>query len=554
MRISNWAGLLLAAPLVYGRGYEPGWTSLSPRSSSITSRTPKDDINPVSQKEFQKIMTMIPSCAVECLVTLVKDTACKFGDLECMCRDSKYEDLATMCVKKACMMSEALATKNLTETSCGKPLRDISAEYSSMNIASGAFAVLIVVARLAFRRFFSGSGQLGVDDWIILAAIIVAVPATVLNQVGLVDHGIGRDIWTLQSSELPLFAKFFFLMELIYIIQMSLVKLSLSVFYLYVFPGHKMRRLLIGTAAFNVVFGVVFVVAALTQCMPLHYYWAQYFDKPPQGTCFDLNKFAWANAGLGLAVDVWMIILPMSQVRKLKLHWKKKIGVIIMFILGAFVSLISLIRLKSVIFFANLVNPTWDQWNVAWWSTMEVNIGIICTCLPTMRLILKRIFPKLLDTDERGTGASRTAGASVSSKDSKGPGFSMDMSTTTLVAEAPSAHKRLDDCAVSMEEPTTMTDMEEGVHEKEMPSILKRSDGGRVSPKDGPTSPFEAFGGSTPVRETPPPPPAYRRFGDGSVPTSAFAGLEANAMGMRQPFSVSVANRRVVEDNDNNMI
>ncbi|PTB78708.1 hypothetical protein M440DRAFT_1199969 [Trichoderma longibrachiatum ATCC 18648] len=556
MWISRWAGLLLAVPMVHGWELGIEWMSLSPQSLNIISRATENDVNPVDHQGFLKILNVVPKCAVECLETSVKGTGCKFGDLECMCTDEEYQDAATTCVKKACKMSEALTTKNLTQTACGIPMRDISAQYTSMNITSGIFAILLVIARLVYRRFFSGSGRLGVDDWIIFAAIVVAVPGTVLNQVGLVDHGIGMDIWTLQPSELPTFAKFFFVMELIYIIQTSLVKLSLSVFYVYVFPGQKIRQLLIGTAVFNVVFGVVFVVAALTQCIPLQYYWAQYYDDPPQGRCFDLNKFAWANAGLGLAVDVWMIILPMSQVRKLKLHWKKKIGIVIMLTLGAFVSLISLVRLKSVMFFANLINPTWDQWNVAWWSTMEVNIGIICTCLPTLRLILKRIFPKLLATDDRSTLASQTAVASISSKEPKGPGFAMEISTTTLVAEAPSTYKRLDDHKVLMEEPKTLTRIEGGVQEKEVSSAVKLYEGVKRSlSKGGPRPPFRGFEGNTLVKELPP----YGRFADGGAgavhaPPSRFAGLGGNAIAMEKTFSVSVTQKRFEEYDANNMI
>ncbi|KAK1253300.1 hypothetical protein MKX07_001377 [Trichoderma sp. CBMAI-0711] len=524
MRIKHWAGLLLGAPLVYGWQLDMESTSISPRSSNISYGDTNDNVHPVDHQGFLEILNMVPTCA----------------------------RWLTSGIRPA----RPTATKNLTQTACGIPMRDVSAQYTSMNIASGVLAILIVIARLVYRRFLSGSGRLGVDDWIILAAIIIAVPGTVLNQVGLVDHGIGMDIWTLQPSELPMFAKFFFIMELIYIVQMSLVKLSLSVFYLYVFPGHKIRRLLIGTAAFNVVFGVVFVVAALMQCIPLHYYWAQYYDDPPQGRCFDLNKFAWANAGLGLAVDVWLIILPMSQVRKLKLHWKKKIGIIIMLTLGAFVSLISLVRLKSVMFFANLINPTWDQWNVAWWSTMEVNIGIICTCLPTLRLILKRIFPKLLATDDRSTLASQTAVASISSKDSKRPGFAMEMSTTTLVAEVPSAYKRLDDHKVSVDEPKMLTRIEGGFHGKEMSSASKLYEGVKRSlSKDGSKSPLRRFDGSTHARGAPP----YRRFGDGSVrsvnaPTPLFAGLKANGIAMEHTISVSVTQKRFNAYDANNMI
>ena len=115
---------------------------------------------------------------------------------------------------------------------------------------------------------------------------------------------------------------------------MSLIKLSLSLFYLYIFPGTRTRRLLIGTSIFNVIFGFTFVTTAIFQCSPVHHYWTQYVDATSRGRCININLFAWINAALAIAVDVWMIAIPLSQIKKLELHWKKKIGVAIMFLIG----------------------------------------------------------------------------------------------------------------------------------------------------------------------------------------------------------------------------
>lgn len=41
------------------------------------------------------------------------------------------------------------------------------------------------------------------------------------------------------------------------------------------------------------------------------------------------------------------------------------------------------------------------------WSTIEVNVGIICACMPTLRLILLRMFPVLSSTTRKyGTNGS----------------------------------------------------------------------------------------------------------------------------------------------------
>ncbi|KAH6611478.1 PTH11 GPCR protein [Trichoderma cornu-damae] len=426
MKFRHWLGILPVASLAFGHRLQ---------EESITSRA-------ISPEQYAGLIAQFPSCALNCLTTLVQQTPCSFTDVQCMCNDDDYEDAATICVRKACKISEALLTKNLSEIACGGPVRDMSARYSVMNIVLGVFTVVLVAARLLFRRFLSGSGKIGLDDWAILVAILIAIGGIVINQVGLVGHGIGKDIWTLPAVELPTFAMYFFIMEVIYLVEMPLIKLSLSLFYLYVFRGTNIRRLLLGTAIFNVVFGVAFIATAVVQCMPLDYYWAQYYDYPPQGTCIDLNRFAWANAGMSLTVDLWMLILPLGQVRRLDLGWKKKICIVFMFSMGAFVSVISLLRLKSVIFFADLINPTWDQWNVAWWSTIEVNVGIICTCLPTVRLILKRMFPRTLSSGNDRSVACLSHIGDAPPRGAETPtSSSMELSTTALATDARSGEK-----------------------------------------------------------------------------------------------------------------
>jgi hypothetical protein len=42
----------------------------------------------------------------------------------------------------------------------------------------------------------------------------------------------------------------------------------------------------------------------------------------------------WANAASSIVLDLWMLVLPLSQLRVLQLHWKKKVGVALMFSVG----------------------------------------------------------------------------------------------------------------------------------------------------------------------------------------------------------------------------
>ncbi|OAQ79369.1 extracellular membrane protein, 8-cysteine region, CFEM [Purpureocillium lilacinum] len=296
--------------------------------------------------------------------------------------------------------------KNLTETACERPRRDASTRYDVMNITLGTITGLVVVARTIFKRAFSHRRALGADDWVVLAAITIGIPTTILNTQGLTKHGLGRDVWTLPAEELTNFVLYFYVMEVLYLTLMAMVKLALSLFYLGIFPGVAIRRLLWGTAAFNVAAGISAVATAIFQCTPISYYWTQWVEDRP-GKCIDINAAGWVHGSVNVAVDIWLLAIPLSQIRRLELHWKKKVGVAIMFLTGTFATIVSVLRFQSLIHFANSFNPTWDQWNVAWWSTIETNIGIICTCLPTLRLILVRIFPRVFSGSDHSSYGGR---------------------------------------------------------------------------------------------------------------------------------------------------
>lgn len=69
----------------------------------------------------------------------------------------------------------------------------------------------------------------------------------------------------------------------------------------------------------------------------------------------------------------------------------------------ASVTVVSVLRLQSLVHFANSTNPTWDDWEVSNWSTVEINVGIICACMPAIRVVLVRLFPRVLGTTRDNT-------------------------------------------------------------------------------------------------------------------------------------------------------
>ena len=167
----------------------------------------------------------------------------------------------------------------------------------------------------------------------VVATLLFGVPSTIITDRGTLPNGLGQDIWKVPFEDITRFIRFFYVMEIIYLAEVALLKLSLLFFYIRIFPGGAVRRLLWGTVAFVSVFGVVFVSTAIFQCAPIDAYWRSW-DVAYQGRCLDINAIAWSNAAISIALDVWMLAIPLWQLRTLNLDWKKKIGVAMMFGVG----------------------------------------------------------------------------------------------------------------------------------------------------------------------------------------------------------------------------
>jgi len=341
------------------------------------------------------LLTKLPQCALTCLATSVANSTCAPTDTACVCSNVPLNAAISACVQSTCTIKQSLTTLNITHTLCEDPIRDKRTFY---NILSNVFGVTSGVAVvLRFYSRWTSAQEFWYDDYSIVAVMVLGIPSSVMNVQGLTYNGLGLDIWRVGFRQITDFIHVFFAMELLYFSQIGAVKLSILFFYLRLFPGPNIRKWIWGTIIFNTIFTLLFILIGLFQCAPIRFYWKRW-DNEHKGKCMDINALGWANAGISIALDIWMLALPMTQLVNLNLHWKKKLSVAAMFGVGAFVTIVSIVRLQSLVKFSNSINPTWDYIAIGYWSTIEINVGIICACMPSIRLLLLRFFPRFMGT------------------------------------------------------------------------------------------------------------------------------------------------------------
>ncbi|RAL66440.1 hypothetical protein DID88_006131 [Monilinia fructigena] len=300
------------------------------------------------------VVKALPACASSCLITALPNSTCSPTDQQCICTNVPLNAQLDECVLRSCTVKQTLTSKNLTTVACNLPVRDKRKLYNwtsnSLVIASWLAFILRIASRL------TSDTQIWWDDVMVTVVMIIGIPSAIINVQGLTSNGLGKDIWTLTFKNISDMIRFFYAAELLYFAQVSFVKISILFFFLRLFPDRKIRWTIWGTIIMNVIILIVFEFLAAFQCRPISFYWKGW-DEEHSGTCLDINALAFTSAGVSIVMDIWILTLPLTQLYDLNLHWKKKIGVGAMLCIGIVVTVVSILRLKSLVHFSNTKKP-----------------------------------------------------------------------------------------------------------------------------------------------------------------------------------------------------
>jgi hypothetical protein len=115
------------------------------------------------------------------------------------------------------------------------------------------------------------------------------------------------------------------------------------------------------------------------------------------------------SAPVNVMTDLAILVLPLPVLTRLQLPRKQKAILLATFALGVFVTIVDVIR---IYYLQNAIDTQrsmkkqeqiGDSADFAYtasmalmWSAVEVNTGILCVCIPTLRPLFQRIFPSVI--------------------------------------------------------------------------------------------------------------------------------------------------------------
>ncbi|KAJ5831919.1 Integral membrane protein [Penicillium riverlandense] len=262
------------------------------------------------------------------------------------------------------------------------------AQEMAVSVIFTTLASCFVAARLYTR--ISLMKRMEKNDWMVVIALANSFIFMGLDIVE-ATSGMGMHIKLIPPNILERQMKAFWLTIPFYNAAVLCAKASILMQYLRVFPTHRMRVICWVMIAILAIYGTWAVISAFLNCVPV----AKFWDDSIPGFCLSKPGLWFSNASMHITTDFAILMIPIPALMAIDLPRKQKIALMVMFALGSFVCITSIVRLTALKKIADSSDPTYDNVGAASWSAIECNTGIICACLPTLKPLLARLFPRM---------------------------------------------------------------------------------------------------------------------------------------------------------------
>ncbi|ETS84418.1 hypothetical protein PFICI_02443 [Pestalotiopsis fici W106-1] len=261
-------------------------------------------------------------------------------------------------------------------------LEQFRARLNGAAISTYILVMLVVPLKLWCRTAVSGWKGLGLDDYLCVLALACANVFFYICMCGMWPYLARHALEDVPLPQVIDFLRFLFAGQLFYVISLAMIKYTILAFYWRLFSLRARIPIFIGlfivTAwAISIIFLVIFT------CSPIS---AQWDLTITDSKCISLGVVYISGSTPNVITD-WLILLaPIPYVARLHAPLAQRLVLAGMFMLGCFVAIVSIIRLTILVGIPlSSSDVTYNTKEVIVWSTVEINIGLVSACLPSMK-------------------------------------------------------------------------------------------------------------------------------------------------------------------------
>ncbi|KAJ5563643.1 hypothetical protein N7535_008807 [Penicillium sp. DV-2018c] len=265
-----------------------------------------------------------------------------------------------------------------------------------IGVAAAIAAVQILFVAARFYTRFMLRTKVGLDDYLVLLALIASLGKSALYITIVKKGGVGYHFEYISQmpDTLAVMRKYFFARNVIdYPFVITPVKMAFLVFYLRIFTTRKFRLLVYVVGSLVLAVGLGAFIEAFMQCRPIAYYWNRTI---PGGSCIHRIQAYWVLCPLNVLTGILILLIPIPAVWNLHATRGKKLAVTGVFLLGGIGTLASILRMS--IYFAKvreaMQDPTWFEVRLGILALLEGGMLIIAACLISIWPLFTHIAPR----------------------------------------------------------------------------------------------------------------------------------------------------------------
>ncbi|RKF78926.1 putative integral membrane protein [Golovinomyces cichoracearum] len=322
----------------------------------------------------------MPTCDLDCrdrVLTSVRSS--KLDAISLLCTDFKLQEQLGKCIFSVCPFSDLkLAIEHFAKLCNGYPKQSRCEQIIRTTIIMSILTSFFISLRIKSRWF--DNKHLWLDDWIAFVVYALIAGSAVLL-VMIAKAGMGEHLWNSNVDSYAMIGK------VSYNITVSATKVSILVFYHRVFVNENFQILCKWIIGLFIIPPIIFLWFIIFQCVPIQKVW----NPAIPGSCIDIDVMILWGAIVSMIEDVIILIMPIPLLSGLKIGRMEKINVLGLFGLGFFAFITSVLRLKFALrMVRHDYDKPWDLSIIIVWSVVEVDVMLICACLPAIRPLVVR--------------------------------------------------------------------------------------------------------------------------------------------------------------------
>ncbi|KAI0486689.1 CFEM domain-containing protein [Xylaria cf. heliscus] len=332
-----------------------------------------------------------PNCGLECVIRAVLNSTCALTDTPCICANAALQDQARQCVIASCTVREQLTTLNATHAECG-----ITSGHDTswmpptifFVVLAGIIFLLRLISRVVCHTKFWW------DDLFNVLGAIGCIGHTAVCLVT-ADLGLGTDIWAVPQENLTTLLILSYAEFILFNWAEVTLRTSVLFFYIRVFSGAGPRRIFWAVLIVSDILSVGFVFFNIFQCTPVDHFWLQW-DKEHEGHCINASTVTLSGGVIDLFWTLLIVVIPLPYILRLKLPPYKKFAATVMFSLAITTIVIMGYRFTTLKGFNSGddgvgQNATISGIALSLSSSLELDVALICACLPSVYPLFLRI-------------------------------------------------------------------------------------------------------------------------------------------------------------------